>query len=102
MFVSSVVLACPRAAAASVEKEMAKCAAVSKDVSRLSCFDDLAEQLGVAGPPLTPARQLEDGRRAWRHRYSQVTPYGENPAMAKFPVIGLDKAIEPHRKQFGW
>jgi type VI secretion system protein VasI len=32
----------------------------------------------------------------------RMTPYSQNPFTATFKVAGLDKAIEPLRKECGW
>ena len=42
------------AAQASIEKEIAKCAVKSGDLDRLSCYDNLAKQQGLAGPQDEP------------------------------------------------
>lgn len=49
-------------AQASIEKEIAKCAVKSGDLGRLSCYDDLAKQEGLAGPQSEPTKISGKGK----------------------------------------
>ncbi|KAB7619428.1 type VI secretion system-associated protein TagO [Alkalilimnicola sp. S0819] len=50
------------AAHASVEKEIAKCAAENGDLARLACFDAIAEKRGLAGPQAQPTNVSGTGK----------------------------------------
>lgn len=55
---------------ADIKKNIAKCASIEDDVSRIACFDDLAEKLGVNKPIIKTT--VGSGKWEMRQEQSQI------------------------------